>query len=44
MNSLLQEISLLVEDFGSAPNFKKIWCIVIKRMGGVLYGFRSNVH
>ena len=24
--------------------FKKIWCIVIKRMGGVLYGFRSNVH
>lgn len=23
--------------------FKKIWCIVIKRMGGVLYGFRSNV-
>lgn len=24
--------------------FKKIWCIVIKRRGGVLYGFRSNVH
>ena len=23
--------------------FKKIWCIVIKRMGGVLYGLRSNV-
>lgn len=43
-------IAVLGRSTGRSPRlclysyFKKIWCIVIKRMGGVLYGFRSNVH